>query len=275
MYERTYHKSVLKQAETPKERRPFPWKRVGIIFGILVAFVGFVFLTRIPKFQVDTVTVEGTNVADPEEVSLYVEKLLEGRALYIFPKTSIILVSSHVIQKNIEADFPRFQSVSVSKSNVHSLHIQVKEYEGVYLWCETEINCFFMDKNGVVFAPAPYFSGNAYVKIYTTKGGTVPFSPITPSELAMIGGIIERLKAISITPDEFNFVSDHQLAVAFSHNGNRSDIYFDPRRDVEESLEILYSGMRVETFGHLYRDMQQRLEYIDLRFSNKMVYKFD
>jgi hypothetical protein len=275
MYERTYHKSVLKQGETPKEQRHFPWKRVGIICGVLVLCTGFVFLTRIPKLQVDTVTVEGTNVADPEEVSLYVAKLLEGRALYVFPKTSIILVSSHFIQKNIEADFPRFQSVSVTKSSMHSLHLRVKEYEGVYLWCETEMNCFFMDKKGVVFAPAPYFSGNAYVKIYTNKGGTVPFNPITPSELAMIGVIIERLKAISITPDEFNFVSDHQLAVAFSHNGNRADIYFDPRRDAEESLEVLYSGMRVESFGRVYRDTQKRLEYIDLRFSNKMVYKFD
>jgi hypothetical protein len=275
MYERTYHKSVLKQSDTPKEPRHFPWKRALVAIGVISLLVGFVFLNRMPALQVNAVSVEGTSVADPEEVSLYVSKLLEGNMLYVFPKTSILLVSSPFIRKNIRADFPRFETVSVSKDSLHSLHVRVKEYDGTYLWCETEVHCFFMDTNGIVFAEAPYFSGSAYVKIYTQQGGEVPFNPVSSEELVMINTMIERLKAISIMPDEFHFLSDQQLSVSFSHNGNRSSIYFDPRGDVEESLETLYSGMRVETFGRLYHDSQKKLEYIDLRFSNKMVYKFD
>lgn len=278
MYERTYSTRVLKQDTLPKEKRPFPWRKLLYGMGIVLFIGGAMLVLRLPVLQVQTVTVEGANVTDPESVSSFVQTVLGGNTLRIFPRANIILLSTESLEKNIHAQFPRFKEVSVERENLHTLSVTVSEYEGVYVWCSPDgdgTECFFMDERGTVFAHAPYFSGNAYVKVFVGEGATLPFKPISENDLEVLKLLHERLTQISLEPRVFTIVSPKDMRVTVSFEGEDATIYFDQSKPVLPALDALYTGMRNPQFsGHIHEE-GKRLSYIDLRFSNKMVYKFE
>lgn len=271
MYERTYNKTVLPQGGSP-ERRPFPWKKAIIVASSVVIIIGIIFFIRASRLQVREVTVVDTHVADPIEVSQFVLNELSGHYLWILPKSSIVLVTPETLALRIKEQFPRFRAVSVDRASVHSLTVTVDEYAGTYLWCDDE--CSFMDEQGTVFADAPVFSGSAYLKIYNGERQPFPFQGISPKELAMIATIQERLTAIGIDPVEFRFENEHKLSVVFAHNTSEAHIFFDPMSDIEGALQALYTGLRTDPLMRLYHDRTQVLQYLDVRFDSKVVYKF-
>lgn len=272
MYERTYQSRVLKSDASKPDPKKFPLKRLVIILSIIAVIVGFVMLTRTPKLQVQTIEVVGANVADPEEVRLYAASLLEGNHLKLFPKKSMLLLDSDMLASRIKEMFPRFKQVSVTRDGATKLMVSVAEYEGKYLWCDEQ--CFFMDERGSVFAPAPYFSGNAYVKISIGTRGELPFVPITLDQLMLIQTYIDHLRDISIDPIAFHFVSERELDIVFMHQANEAKLMIDPLHDADTTLEALFSALRTDPLEAMYHSASV-LRYIDLRFENKVVYKFD
>ncbi len=274
MYDRSYHHRVLKTDSQSKEKHPFPWKRM-VVWGIAILFiVGSVLFIRMPRFQIQTINVTGTNVADPIEVADYVMNQLQGTYLWILPKTSVILIAPDNIQSLVQQHFARFKTVAVNRDSMSSLRVAVTEYPGVYLWCDSEDTCSFMDETGTVFADAPYFSGSAYLKIYNGERAAYPFHPITDQQLVMVHTINNRLTAMDISSLSFSFISDRELRVTFFHNGSHTAILFDPADDVIDALDTLYTGLRTQPLVHLFHDDSKVLQYIDVRFGNKLVYKF-
>ncbi len=272
MYERSYHATVLKSDSAPRAPKRFPWKRVVWIVSVLIVLTGVVLFVRAPQWQVRQVVVEGTSVADPEDISQRVLASLEGNYAYILPRTSIVLVSTKSIEQMIRAQFPRFKEVSVERDSMYSLMVSVVEYPGVYLWCDEA--CSFMDETGTVFADAPYFSGSAYLKVYAGERAAYPFRPISGELLKNIAYIYEQLQAIDITPLSMTLTTDDTLTVAFIHYNSTALIYFDPTSDVDRALETLYTALRTAPLSRLYHSSTAVLEYLDARFGNKLVYKF-
>ena len=273
MYERSYHSKVLKQDEAPTQHSPLPLRKIIIALAILVVLTGVVFLIRAHVLQLREVTVEGTHVAAPEDVSEYALQTREGYYLWVLPKASIFLTSTKVLEKKIQANFPRFKQVDVSRSSLHSLLVRVQEYPGVYLWCDDA--CSFMDETGVVFADAPYFSGTAYIKVYGGERAPYPFSPLTSAELSFAQALLSGLESTDINPSEIHFDNEHKVSVVFFHQGERAELYFDPANSADEAIDTLYTGLRTDPLMSMYRSTTHILHYIDLRFANKVVYKFD
>ncbi len=276
MYERTYHKAVLKaeQKQPKKGQTRINWKRVLWIIGTLVALTAIVFLIRLPRVQVKNIEVNGTNVAYPGDVSEFVQNQLRGNKLFILPKTSIFLIPTHTLEKDIAAAFPRFQTVTINRKNFSTISVNVTEYQGVYLWCVDSDTCYFMDQNGMAFAPAPYFSGDAYPKIFNGTLQQIPFQAVTAGQLAIIATLMSHVPSLGIEPSEFHFDSAHQLRMTFIHNGQQSMLLFDPTSSINDAITALFTGLRTDPLASKFRDANRVLQYIDLRFSDRVVYKF-
>ncbi len=275
MYERNYHKTVLKtEAKSEKKGTRINWKLVIGLFVLAVAIVGSIVLIRLSAWQVRDVEVVGAHVADPGDVKEFVQNQLQGNKFFFFPRTSIVLVPEHSLEKKLKEQFPRFQTVSVTRKSFSALTVTVSEYQGVYLWCVDDSTCYFMDQNGIAFAPAPYFSGSAYPKMFVGEAHGIPFQALSATQLDMVELLLARLPAISITPTEFHFISDHKLDVHFNHDGNQALLILDPTTDTLQALQALYTGLRTNPLASKFRDDAEVLQYIDLRFSNRVVYKF-
>jgi hypothetical protein len=276
MYEKSYHTAVLKTEKNP-EKKPgrINWKLIlGLLLGA-VLIAGFIVLIKLPQWQVQHIEVVGANVADPGDVSEFVTAELQGRKLFFLPKTSILLVPEHRLEKDLKAHFSRFQTVGVSRKNFSTLTVTVSEYQGVYLWCNDPDTCFFMDQNGIAFAPAPVFSGSAYPKIFVGTVQPLPFQALNLQQEQMVSLLRDKLPALLITPTEFHFVSDHQVEVMFNHNGHQASLLLDPMTDTQQALNALFSGLRTNPLATNFHDSSKVLDYIDLRFSNRVVYRFE
>lgn len=278
MYERTYHKTVLKTDEKSSKKGGrqirLNWKLIAWIVGGAIVITGMVLLIRLPKVQVSTIEVSGVNVVDPGDVSEFVKNTLQGNRLGVLPRTSIFLISTHRLENEIKNAFPRLQTVTVSRKSFSSIAVNATEYQGMYLWCVDSATCYFMDQNGMVFASAPYFSGNAYPKIFTGALQPLPFQAVTPAQISGITLILDHLNSLGIVPSEFHYVTNHELDIYFIHNSQQTTLGFDPSMDIRDQLTALFTGLRTEPLASEFHDQTKVLQYIDLRFLDRVVYKF-
>ena len=276
MYERTYHKTVLKTEEkAPKKSTSrINWKMILILTALIAVFGGMIYVIRLPKLQVKTVEVTGEHVVDPGDITEFITTQLQGNKLFILPRSSIFLVPEHTIEKALQRQFPRLQTVVVSRKNFSTLTVTVSEYQGVYLWCTTDTECYFMDQNGVTFSPAPYFSGSAYPKLFIGTLEQLPFQALSPAQLTTVQLLLERLPSIGIAPLAFHFVNDHEVTIDFNHNGQQAMVLLDPNIDPAQTITTLFTALRTNPLATKFHDPTQILQYIDLRFSNRVVYKF-
>lgn len=276
MYERSYHDKAIKKDTriTKREKKRARLKRTAYIIGSLIVCTGIIFLLRIPGVQVRTVDVEGTEVLDPEDIRISILHRLSGNYLWIIPHTSILLISPTSLESVLKKEFTRIDTVQVNRTSPHTLSVAVHEYAAKYLWCTSDETCYLMDERGVVYSPAPYYSGNAYIKVYNGTLEDLPFSPCTAEELAMIGAINDRLRKIEIIPEKISFDSSHSAHIVFAHAGSSASIFFDPSLPIESSLEKLYTGLRTEPLQGLFAHPANVLQYLDLRYPKKVIYKF-
>lgn len=278
MYERTYHRQVLKTAQDDEApvRRSAPWKRILFFVLLIGALVGSGVAIRHPKLQITTIRVEGTEVLDPEEVRLYVVSLLQGRVAWLFPRSSTLLVQTEKIELFVKDDFPRIRSIRVERDGTEGLIVSVTEYKGSFLWCETKDTCFFMDQQGMVYSPAPVFSGTAYAKIISgAPRQELPFQGLSVESLAFVSTLEQGFTTIDITPQVFRFISPREVRIDFLHNKDSAEFIVDPTIPAETSLTYLLSGIRTAPLSTLFNDPEKKLLYIDVRFPNNIVYKFE
>ena len=249
MYERTYNTRVLKSEEVrPQKKKRFSWKKALLIFGIFSALFIVGYSIRHPRLQVSEITVLGTAVLDVEDIKTHVRHELVGTRLWIFPKSSIFLIHEKGLEESLRAAFPRIETIEVKRTSFHTVQISITEFSAVYVWCSKGTNeCYFMDKQGVVYSTAPVFSGTAYPKVITdTEVTDLPFQAMEISEVTRIAALEDRLSAINITPATFTYVSARQIDIDFLHNKSIATIMIDPTIETETSLEYIFSGIRTE-----------------------------
>jgi hypothetical protein len=281
MYERSYHNRVLRQdaptlVRDTKAKRFWRWKVVVRVVAVLFVLAGLVFLVRADAVQVKKIEVKGTAVIDPEDVSQGVRSDLEGNYLWILPRSSVFLINERHLASSVQKKFSRIETVSISRTNFHTLTVSLKEFEAVYLWCISVDKCYFMDKQGVVYSPAPVFSGTAYPKIITGAPlETLPFQAMTLADVTRFGSLEKGLSQINIVPTLFKNISEREMSIEFLHNKRTATLRIDPTVDTDTTLEYVYSGIRAEPLASLFRNQEKVLLYLDVRFSNKVVYKFE
>lgn len=280
MYTKTYQEQLLREKQpAPKKKR---WKKKKLFFISLFAtlvITGVIFLIRAPFLQVRSVMVEGVNAADPGDVTARVEESLVGNYLFVVPKGSILFLSKDALIGMLTAEFPRFSSVSIERRDFHTIIVRVHEYEEWALWCRTqksEDDCYFMDAAGAVFSPAPFFSGTAYIKVYKGElAGVLPFQPLTSAELLLLQRYLRDLPSVRLVPTSMSFDSPYKLTVEFLYGDSTATLFINPKHDPGLVLENLSSALTSDSFKAEFRSAVKPLAYIDARFTNKVVYKFN
>lgn len=276
MYERTYHRQVLKETEeTPVVKKGFRWKRLVFTLLALGVLAGVVYAIRDPRLQITTMTVEGTEVVDSEEIRLFTMATLSGKTLWVLPRSSSLLLQTETLEKKLHTQFSRIKEVQVKRDGLRGITITISEYRGAFLWCTDETQCFFMDEQGIVYSSAPQFSGTAYLKVFSGREPQpLPFEGASTTTLAMIRTLKDDLLTINIVPLAFRTIGPREVGIDFLHNKDIAQFVLDPTVPVQTSLEYLFSGMRTEPLASAFRDSTKKLLYIDVRFPNNIVYRF-
>ncbi len=259
-------------------RRVILNKIILSLIALALVFGGLIYASRIPSLNISQIKVNGNKVVEAEEIETVAKKELSGKYIWLFPRTNILFYPKNNIRKEIQEKFKRLEDVNVSLKSEGALEISVTERTASYIWCgdtppvadSTEKpKCSFLDETGFIFDEAPYFSGEVYFKFYGVTISELDFEKLISFK--------KTLETMGLKPNALYAEKNGDIKIFLpSKNSSFTDPYIifksgDDFKDVMENLEV---ALNTEPLLTNFKAKYSSLLYIDLRFGNKVVYKF-
>lgn len=242
----------------------------SLIFGglILVIFASMVWLSHAPFLRVQGVVVSGLKTTASSSVIALVKSNLEGTYGYLFAKNNILLYPQDDIAAALALKYPQFKVAEVHAQDFSTIAVVVVEREPKALWCLEA--CYFMDEDGVVYAPAPEFSSPVYVAYRgSATDGRLPRHYLTKDTFhslsALVGAIAQKESTELVVSAAVDGQGDVRLRfesgfmLIFPLKAQGGDIF--ERYALARGAEP-FAGRTLSEF-----------EYLDLRFGDKLYYK--
>lgn len=269
----------IRSAEYNKQKRKVLWIKLGIFFALFLALAGLsIWLSGLKSIQIDTVTISGATVVSVPSLESQIRSDLVGKYLWAFPKSNVFFYPRAQIEKNLLARFPRIKTVTLNTLDNHILSVSITERQPFALWCDTPpteslvSQCYFLDADGFVFDHAPQFSGSAYFKYY----GFLPFeAPIGSYYLSSttafheLSNFVQSTEELGITP-LYMSATDTDSFELFVFGGGK--ILLDTHESLAKVSERLSALLKTQNLVPR-KGGELLVEYIDLRFGNKMFFK--
>ncbi len=274
----------LRQQTLPETRFPTILKILMLVFFVCVLlFVTSIAVLRMPALQIRQLSVTGTVLIDPAALTDTGMRFLSEKKSFAIPRGNSVLFNKHSLEQYLKNNYPMIASIESSFIEPYHIQITVREYLQKYLWCTdtTLTDCYRVDDTGLIYDHAPDYSRGVYpifitalptnTKIINTIIFTNQYEQIT------IEQIMKELSdsGFMVTMVDTSAVYDYQLFVnALNGNPLTNHTYIKVSKkpqtiSIHETLDLL---LRDKIFQ---RDVTTKtLEYIDLRFPEKIFYKF-
>lgn len=249
-----------------------------ICFFILI-LVGLSFLSKWEYININNIQITGNKVIETKMIESVIKEKITGNYLWFFPKTNFLLYPRGEIKRELADKFKRLKDISLNVQNFKTLNISLTERTALYTYCglapaeldASNQKCYFMDDGGYIFDEAPYFSGEVYLKFYG-KSDSYFFQP----NFSKLISFKETLQKIGVKPVVF-FVEDNgDMKVFLSSTTSQLGPFINLKADADfnQIVENLQSVLTTEPLKTEFKTKYSSLLYIDLRFGNKVYYKF-
>ncbi|MEK7176948.1 MAG: hypothetical protein AAB719_01470 [Patescibacteria group bacterium] len=249
-----------------------------IFFLFLISSItyGLVYFLREERFQVSEVSVLGENVIDRDEITLVAENLLTGFYLFVVPRSNFILYPRRTIERALVTEFPRLSSATLDLKE-RTLYISVEERLPHALYCREVIisqetgKCYFLDEEGLIFAPAPSFSGNSYFVYATEKAFSEPVGErlMNVEEFKAFSKFREDIKDLNVDSVALEIgEDDYQI---FLSSGGK--IIWQKDNELSQIFANLNAFLSDDSI-RAQKDFLDRILYLNLSSENKVFYKF-
>lgn len=270
-----------------KRRKATRNKTLAFVFLFLAISVGLGYLLRWQKINIQSVQISGNGVLDTTAIEEVARENLAGNFLWFIPKTNFLLYPRGTIATALADKFKILKDISIGLEQDGVLNINVTEREAKYTWCGEELSleseknkCYFIESNGYVFDQAPYFSGDVYFKFYGKLEGekNEPIgSYFLPDFFSKLVSLKDMMSRIGVKVSSLVVSSDGEVDLYLSTITPPPDapkIIFKLNADFEKIVENLQTALSSEPLQADFKKKYSSLNYIDLRFGNKVYFKF-
>ncbi len=268
-----------------KRRRVFFVISFFVFIGLLV---GLSYLSKYQKINIKEIRVEGTHIIDADKVIEETQKEISGNYIYLFSKSNTFIYPRRSLESKLRKEFPRIEELSINLDGLQVLYIKVKERFGAYLWCgaslpasnaDTGENCYFVNSDGLIFDKAPYFSGNVYFKFYTPiLDPNVPLGQnlFDKEKFRTLVNTIDRLEYMGLHTTVLVMLDDNKyyFKITDRKSTNMPEIWWNKENELSKVVDNLELALKNKDFQKEIFSRLNTLSYIDLRFDNKVLYKF-
>ena len=262
------HEEYLKK----KKRRKLI-KRGLILFVFLSFIAGLSYASYRPHIRISNIETTGETLISLDDIKSKSLAFISGSYFWLFPKNNSFLYPNSKLENHLKDTFKRIDSVSVGLKDLKTLKVDIVERKPDSIWCDnlTPENCYFMDKDGVIFDNAPQFSGDAYFKHY----GFISGEPIGKQYMASttqfknIKDFVSTARLLSLKPVYITVNDKEEFTLVIAGGGK---IYFDMREPMERVISNFEALFRIKDFA-TSTTKNLEIDYIDLRFGNKLFYK--
>lgn len=263
-----FHKKKEKER---KIRRGF-----YIILAILIAVTPIVIL-RQNKFLISKIQIQGNQVTKTSELEAAVSRDLAGDYLWLIPRASALFYPKKKLLADVLSSFPRLSSAEAALDDSHSLTLNLTERAPAALYCrdisqpQAPTGCYFIDDSGYIFSSAPAFSGGVYVAYSSDPVLDSPVGQqfLPSATFAKVRHFAADLALQHLEPATF-LLKDIEYDVALSAGPVIMLKAGGDLDQVESNLTTFVNDPTLLKGSNTFSE----LLYIDLRFGNKVFYKF-
>ncbi len=256
--------------------------RYGIIVFIMILLIGVIsYVAHRPSLRISKVELNGGVLVTQDDVSKASLSFVQGSYFYLFPKNTVFWFPKSKLATYLKNSFQRIDTIDLGLKDFRTLNVTIKERSPYATWCDTlpepegsltfeeSEKCYFLDLNSTIFAEAPLFSGDAYFKYYGLVSTTSPIGKefiSSSTEFIEISLFVDSLKKLNLEPIYLVAKEKNEFTVVL--NGG-TKLFFDTKEPLsitEQNLSALLSTKQISGKINL-------VDYIDLRFGNKLFYK--
>lgn len=251
------------------------WKFGIGCFLIIILLVFASWVTHRPALQVMDIVVQGNQTISAADVETVARSVLIGKYFLLFPRSNSLIYPEKDIESGLLSAFTRIASTDIVRTNLHTLTIEVTEREAYALWCRNGEalqggECYFLNTEGLIFSKAPNFTGNVFFRFYGDVGNGEPIGKRyleTAEEFGRMTLLIDSVRGLNLVPVELLPLSNDDFEL-YMEDGSK--IIFGK---VQRSSQIVDNLKAVLESNAFQQENTGSIDYIDLRFGNKVYYK--
>lgn len=285
-------KRIQSSKHALRRKRQFRFRLILVgVLGISL-LAGVSYWSHHPKFTVHTVVIEGVQNVEEQKVREIVERDIQGSHLFLISRSNRLFIPRQRIKEHLYTEIEALSKVTI-RAHKDVLTVTTQEFEPVALWCNSsnltpaaifvegdeasevvaepvvQKQCYFINELGIVFIEEPPFHDYDLPIFHNVIEGD-PLGKVYDSYklFKTIQTFSETLQTeLGITISEI--YTDDDVTFTF-RTATGADLLVDKTDDfvlVADNLATLIDKDAIN------KAQFNNIEYIDLRFGNRVFYK--
>lgn len=254
-------------------------KFLGILI-VIACVAGLVWgvgrVSYLPRFSIEHVVVRGNHDLSASIVQYFVETRIYDGTNPFLSRSNIFLYPRERIQEELRSAYPRIKDVRVWRQSFMSREVLVDivERDSYARWCAEA--CYVLDSSGYVFAPIPTTDssstpGTSFAEPYVFSGGIASSSdPVgqsyLPGRFGPLVAFLARLGQSGYIPTAVRQEGSQDFSVTLESGFSVRAAFGQNPDTLVRNLDLLFGTDPL-------RGNESSLEYIDLRFGDRVFYK--
>ncbi len=256
-----------------------------VLLFVAILMLGISWASYLPKFTIHSIEVVGAKQVTPERIGQYIDTILDNGSRQILSRRNIFVYPRVSLEKAVQGYFPRIKSAKVSRSALFAtaVVINVEEREPYALWCAPAVpahavpadadtaSCYTLDDGGFIFAEYSISGDVRPAMPYIFRGDIASSSnPIgqrfAPAHLPDILALLTLLGQAGFNPEGGSIDNDQDFLIPFAEG-------FVLKVSFGQDVNMLTKNLQLILSSEPLKGKEHQLEYIDLRFDNRVYYK--
>jgi len=259
---------VLAARRRNKEKKAFLKISLVLLGFFVFSVLVLVILFSLDSLKIKTISVLGNESLPTGALEKKIGQFLNDKTFGLSLKNRIFYFPRKAIAAGLLADFPRVKSVEIENDFPSRIEVRIEERSPVALVCRKENKqCLYLDEGGFIFDGAPYFSSGVFLKFFSENDDI-----FQPGEFLCDGDIFKQIfflqkRIQDFLPVEEIILTRDNLAKFYTAEG------FHFILNIYGDFDEVYKNFSIFFEEFLKTKKLKDIEYVDLRFGNKIYYK--
>ncbi len=263
-------KRKLRLAQKRKKNRNI--KLIILLVSIILFFSLFVFLLTRDWISIKEIKINGNETVSSKSIeSVAFNRMSRLRAYTLYAGTILTYDKSDIIE-SLKYEYPQLKYININSRDIKTLNITVKEREPIALWCiNQEIECYLMDDTGYIYDEVMDLKSYSNLVIYKSETLNLTLrNTLLPSAFLQINDFLNTIKdfGIQVTQVEINEEDNEFFVYSSGHPVLRIRL----NGDLTQVASYIEATLNAPDYLN-YANSVEKVEYIDLRFGNRIFYK--